>query len=164
MLTNLLLFLILFILLVFLWRGWQKEGLDVNAGADELLPDFPIDRPVSDYREAPRQDVSLGVERDAEGRPVRIRLSDPDLQLDESRQIAWQSREGKVEIRFSPPQSPFTGASFIAAKGGTALSGLPRPEAVRDTPQPYLVLLITAEGTLLREQASVTVVAKLKRE
>ena len=162
--TNLLLLLILAVLLLLLWNYLQKSGSSAENPLDEPLPDFPIDRPVSDYREAPRQDVTIGVERDADGRPIGIRLSDPDLQLDESRQIAWQSREGKIEVRFAPPQSPFTGASFIAAKGGTALSGVPRPEAVRDTPQPYLVLLTTAEGILLREQASVTVVAKLKRE
>lgn len=138
-----LLLLIVFIVLILIWN--YRRG---RASGD---PDrFPIEWPQGDYTEAPRKEVSIGVER-RDGVPVSVTVSPAQLVVQPGEQAAWSSREGKVEIRFSPRESPFGGASFTAARGGVALSGV----ASRAVASDYIVLLTTSDGFLLRQDAAI---------
>lgn len=156
MLFNILLLLILIVLLLILWSIIQKRT-HAQQDEEEPLPIFPIPRPKSDFVFPPREEVKIGVERDPSGAPVRITISNPNLTLSPDKQVAWSSEDGKVEIRFQPGTSPFSGTTFVSAKGGAALSGKPRIEAVLSGAQSYLLLFTTPDGFLLKDEARVTV-------
>ena|SRR5215813_2556046 len=160
MLTNILLLLILVALLLLLWSLLQKKSGGDENPADEPLPDFPIPRPESDFVEPPRQNVNIRFD-EGEG---AIRIEPQMLILAPTNQAAWSSGSGKIEIRFSPVDSPFGGASFISAKGGVSLSGIPRVDAAHERELNYLVLFTTPNGRLLTDAASVVVSKKGQTE
>jgi hypothetical protein len=150
MLTDILLLLILVVLLFLLWALLQKRA---GGETTEPLPQFPIPRPKSDFVEPPRQEVKIGF--DANEKVVRIEPA--NLILGPNNQAAWSSASGKIEIRFSPKDSPFGGSSFISARGGVSLSGIPRSDAALERPLDYLVLFTTPDGRLFNQTASLIV-------
>jgi hypothetical protein len=153
MLTNVLLLLLLVVLLVLLWTLLQKKaGAGGNSG-DEPLPNFPIPRPKSNYVEPPRQEVNIRFDEGEDD----VRIEPKALILAPNKQAAWRSAHGKIEIRFSPGESPFGGSSFISAKGGVSLSGIPRVDIQHEKEINYLVLFTTADGRLFTDAASVVV-------
>src|SRR5262245_61705768 len=149
--TNILLLLILVALLLLLWALLQKRA--GAGGNDEPLPRFPIPRPKSDFVEPPRQEVSIPFDEKAGA----VRIEPSTLILAPNKQAAWSSPAGKVGIRFSPAESPFGGSSFITAKGGVSLSGIPRVDAAHEREINYLVLFTTPDGRLFTDAASVVV-------
>ncbi len=153
MLTNVLLLLTIVLLLLVVWMLFQKRyGAEENPD-DVTLPEFPIPRPISDFVEPPRQEVSI---RFDEQENV-VRIEPATLILAPNRQAAWRSSSGKIEIRFSPKDTPFGGGSFISASGGVSLSGIPRIEAEHEKEINYLVLFTTPDGRLFTQGASVIV-------
>ncbi len=148
MIPNILLLLIIAVLLVLLFQ--KRSGA---KPAEETLPQFPIPRPKSDFVEPPRQEVKVQFD-EKEG---AIRIEPPTLILAPNKQAAWSSSSGKVEIRFSPNDSPFGGASFISARNGVSLSGIPRPDAAHERQINYLVLFTTPDGRLFTDAASLVV-------
>jgi hypothetical protein len=140
----------LLLLLLALLR--KKAGAGENPN-EEPLPHFPIPRPESDFVEPPRQEVKIRFD-ESEG---TVRIEPPRLILAPNKQAAWSSSSGKIEIRFSPIDSPFGGASFISAKGGVSLSGIPRVDAAHEREINYVVLFTSPGGRLFTEAASVVV-------
>ncbi|HKQ75322.1 MAG TPA: hypothetical protein VJ810_16605 [Blastocatellia bacterium] len=153
MLTNILLLLILVALLLLLWTLLQKKAGAGEKPDEEPLPTFPIPRPESDFVEPPRQEVRILFDE----REGAVRIEPPRLILAPNKQAAWSSSSGKIEIRFSPIDSPFGGGSFISAKGGVSLSGIPRVEAPHEREINYLVLFTSSDGRLFTNEASVVV-------
>jgi hypothetical protein len=151
--TNILLLLILVALLLLLWALLQKKAGGGEDPAEEPLPDFPIPRPESDFVEPPRQNVNIRFDE----REGAIRIEPSRLILAPNNQAAWSSSSGKIEIRFSPVDSPFGGGNFISAKGGVSLSGIPRVDAAHEREINYLVLFTTPQGRLFTDAASVVV-------
>ena len=149
MLTNLLLLLILIVLLLVLWLLLQRRG----KPDEEPLPQFPIPRPQSNFIEPPRQEVKITFIEDDD----TIRIEPPNLILAPNKQAAWSSPSGKVEIRFSPRDTPFGGSSFIAATNGVSLSGIPRENAQQERQINYIVLFTTTDGRLFSQTATVVV-------
>lgn len=124
-------------------------------------PTFPIPRPKSDYVEAPRKDVLIRVRRSPDGGQELEIVGGGTIAPNE--QLAWsggptdQAGKGaRVEIRFPPNRTPFSGDKFITAGGGTTLSGLPTGNAVGQSFD-YLVLVTTGDGDLVADRASVSV-------
>lgn len=150
MLTNILLLLIIFVLL---WLLFQKKASAGVNPDEEPLPQFPIPRPKSDFVEPPRQEIKIQFDEKA----GEIRIEPPALILAPNKQAAWSSSSGKIEIRFSPNDSPFGGASFISASSGVSLSGIPRVDAAHEREINYLVLFTSPDGRLFTDAASVTV-------
>jgi hypothetical protein len=150
MIPNILLLLIIAVLLVLLFQ--RRSGAGAKP-VEETLPQFPIPRPKSDFVEPPRQDVKIQFD-EKEG---AIRIEPSNLILAPDKQAAWSSSSGKVEIRFSPNDSPFGGASFISARGGVSLSGVPRSDATHERPINYLALFTTPDGRLFTDAASLVV-------
>ncbi len=153
MLTNVLLLLVLAALLLLIWTLLQKRADAEEKPGNKPLPHFPIPRPESDFVEPPRQEVKIQFD-EKEG---DLRIEPPTLILAPNQQAAWSSPAGKIEIRFSPADSPFGGASFISAKGGVSLSGIPRVDATHESEINYLVLFTTPDGRLFTDAASVVV-------
>ncbi|MBK8314830.1 MAG: hypothetical protein IPL01_12815 [Acidobacteria bacterium] len=141
---NFLLILIIILAAILLWNRGRTR-------AEQEPSEFPIPRPEDDFVEAPRKDVSIGVERE-NGVPVSLTVAPSNIVIGPDEQAAWKSMEGKIEIRFSPNQSPFGGTSFTAARGGIALSGKP----AQATSLNYIVLLTTSDGYLIRQDATLT--------
>src|SRR5215475_10802338 len=153
MLADILLLLILVALLLVFWALFQKR-VDAGGNSDEEpLPDFPIPRPESDFVEPPRQEVNIRFD-EKEG---AVHIEPQRLILAPNNQAAWSSASGKIEIRFSPIDSPFGGASFISARGGVSLSGIPRVDAPHERENNYFVLFTTSDGRLFTDSASVVV-------
>lgn len=147
-----LLLLIIIILLLYV-RFFAKK---TSADDDYVIPPLPTDRPSSKFNEPPRQPVRIGVVRE-NGTPVRVTIEPSNLILNPDNQAAWSSVDGKIEIRFSPSNSPFTGASFTGARRGVSLSGKPRAGFPLNNSLNYIVLFTTADGFLLRQDATLTV-------
>jgi hypothetical protein len=84
--------------------------------------------------------------------PKRVRLS-----LDAQQQALWLSQDGAIEIRFSPADSPFTGAAYSAPAGAVLLSGRLRPGTVRVDGYKYSVLLTTPSGVIYLKDPDVVV-------
>jgi hypothetical protein len=152
MLTNILLLLILVALLLLLWALLQKK-VGAEKPDEEPLPKFPIPRPESNFVEPPRQEVKIQFDE----REGAVRIEPRTLILAPNKQAAWSSVSGKIEIRFNPSDSPFGGASFISAKGGVSLSGIPRVDAAHERESNYIVLFTSPGGRLFTEAASVVV-------
>jgi hypothetical protein len=153
MLTNVLLLSLLVVLLLLLWTLLQKKaGADGQTG-NEPLPEFPIPRPKSNFVEPPRQEVKIQFDE----REDDVRIEPRTLILAPNKQAAWSSTQGKVEIRFSPGESPFGGASFVSASGGVSLSGVPRVDFPHEKEVNYLVLFTTRDGRLFTDAASLVV-------
>lgn len=151
MLTNILLLSLLIVLLLLLW-ALLKSKADAGSG-NEPLPKFPIPRPKSNFVEPPRQEVKIHFDE----REEDVRIEPRTLILAPNKQAAWSSTQGKVEIRFSPGDSPFGGASFISASRGVSLSGIPRVDAPHEREVNYLVLFTTPDGRLFTDAASLVV-------
>ncbi len=148
----LILLLVLIALFLILWFARRTRP------AGDVLEDFPIPFTEDKFPEPPRRSVSIGVERDGNGVPVRVAIEPSNQVVGPEEQAAWSARgEGKIEIRFSPNSTPFAGESFTSARGGTALSGKPSPKATLNSALSYLVLLTTVDGYLLRQEATLTV-------
>lgn len=138
----------------------KGPGADAQFGTVIQLPKFqPIARRPKDVVEPPAREVRIAVERDKQGNPVAVIVTPADLSLNPNEQIAWttgpriEKEGGKIEIRFAPNATPFGGERFTTARGGTVKSGTPAGRGTRK----YLVLLTTADGTLLSADATVTI-------
>lgn len=150
MVIETLLLLNLIALLLVLWMLTRRKEKKPD---EEPLPEFPIPRPQSDFVEPPRQEVKISfIEDDG-----AIRIEPPKLILAPDKQAAWSSPSGKIEIRFSPRDTPFGGSSFIAATNGVSLSGIPRENAQQDRQINYIVLFTTPDGRLFSQTASVVI-------
>jgi hypothetical protein len=147
-----LLLLIIIILLLYVLFFAKKTSAD----DDYKIPPLPTDRPNSKFNEPPRQPVLIGVVTE-NGTPVRVTIEPGNLILSPDNQAAWSSADGKIEIRFSPNNSPFSGASFTSARRGISLSGKPRVGFPLNSALNYIVLFTTADGFLLRQDATLTV-------
>ncbi len=152
MMTDILLLLILVALIVLILALLQKKA-GAGKSDEEPLPQFPIPRPESDFVEPPRQEVKIRFD-EREGGVV---IEPPLLILAPNKQAAWSSSSGKIEIRFSPVDSPFGGGSFISARGGVSLSGIPRIDASHEREINYLVLFTSSDGRLFSNAAAVVV-------
>lgn len=153
MLTNILLLLVLVALLLLLWTLLQKRAGASEKPDDDPLPQFPIPPPETDFVEPPRQEVKIRLDE----RENVVRIEPPALILAPNKQAAWSSASGKIEIRFNPNDSPFGGGSFVSARGGVSLSGIPRVDAAHEREIKYLVLFTTPDGRLFTDAASVVV-------
>jgi len=153
MLTNVLLLLILAALLLLLWTLLQKRAGANKKPYEEPLPHFPIPRPKSDFVEPSRQEVKIQFDEREGG----VRIEPRTLILAPNKQAAWSSSSGKIEIRLNPNDSPFGGASFVSARGGVSLSGIPRADAAHEKQINYLVLFTTPDGRLFNLSASLVV-------
>jgi hypothetical protein len=80
-----------------------------------------------------------------------LRLDPPTVDLTIEQQAAWTSKGGRLEIRFAPSNTPFVGAMFRAANGGTILSGAPTRTAISTTPYPYTLLVTTPDGFFIKQ-------------
>lgn len=67
------------------------------------------------------------------------------LNLSNREEVLWRCEQGKLEIRFSPRDTPFSADRYEAPKGGGCLSGLPQPQAANKSFQ-YTVLVTTTDG------------------
>lgn len=76
---------------------------------------------------------------------VIIEPSELVLSLANKEEALWRCNQGKLEIRFSPRDTPFAANLYEAPKGGGCLSGLPSPKFAEKTIQ-YTVLVTTADG------------------
>lgn len=151
--------LILLLLLWFLRNGSKQPSGGYGTPIED--PNFqPIDRPQSGFVDPPRQKVDIRVQRNAQGVPVDLTIGQPDLRLAPTEQAAWSGGPAtgensvKVEVRFSPRNTPFGGASFQSARSGTALSGRVMRRAAG--PRKYTLLATTPDGYLLAKTATVT--------
>jgi hypothetical protein len=153
MLTNILLLSLLLVLLLLLWALLNRKAGAGGGTGNEPLPKFPIPRPKSNFVEPPRQEVKIQFDE----REEDVRIEPRTLILAPNKQAAWSSTQGKVEIRFSPGDSPFSGASFISASRGVSLSGIPRVDAPHEREVNYLVLFTTSDGRLFTDAASLVV-------
>ena len=158
MLLNILFLLVLIVLLLILWAILKRKIDSYEDDPSNLpLPKFPIPRPKSNFVEPPREPVTIVVERNDNGVPIRVNINPSNLILHPDKQAAWSSNFGKIEIRFSPNSSPFGGPSFTAPNGGITLSGRPQVRATMNAPLNYIVLFTTPDGYLLKQDATVTV-------
>jgi hypothetical protein len=57
----------------------------------------------------------------------------------------WQCDRGKLEVRFSPRDTPFAASLYEAPKNGGCLSGLPDSQAAGRSVQ-YTILVTTEDG------------------
>ncbi len=141
--------------------GRRAPEPETAPGTVIRLPDFqPIPRRPRE-RDIPRSnEVRIAVERDKDGAPIGVIVKPAQLTLSPNEQIAWttgprvRDEGGRIEIRFAPNASPFGGDRFVTARGGFVASGRPRQ---RGSTQSYIVLLTTADGTLLSADAAVTI-------
>ncbi len=108
---NFLLILIIILAAILLWNRRRTR-------AEQEPSEFPIPRPEDDFVEAPRKDVSIGVERE-NGVPVSLTVTPSNIVIGPDEQAAWKSVEGKIEIRFSPNQSPLVGLRLQQPEAGS---------------------------------------------
>jgi len=89
----------------------------------------------------------------------RVILSeDPiTLSLDGREEIVWRCKQGELEIRFNPANSPFAGVRYLAAPGGGIFSGLPRPAALQKSFN-YTIMVTSKEGYFVSQTPKVQVV------
>jgi hypothetical protein len=153
MFTDILLLILIALLLLLLWTILQKKAGAGGGSGNEPLPNFPIPRPKSNFVEPPRQEVKIQFDE----REEDVRIEPRTLILAPNNQAAWSSAQGKVEIRFSPGDSPFGGSSFKSASGGVSLSGIPRVDGPHEREVNYLVLFTTSDGRLFTDAASLVV-------
>ncbi len=159
--------LLLLVLLFLLWFLKKAKKPDGGFGTRVEVPGFqPIPRPTDNFVEPPRQEVVIGVRRNAMGVPIDVDIGRPDLTLGAGEQAAWRdgvsrgNEGGKVEIRFSPNSAPFGGSSFATARGGVALSGRPVRQPAARTTRRYTVFVTTPDGYLLDKTASLTTLGR----
>jgi hypothetical protein len=57
----------------------------------------------------------------------------------------WQCDRGKLEVRFSPRDTPFAASLYEAPKNGGCLSGVPTAQSVGRSAQ-YTILVTTEDG------------------
>jgi hypothetical protein len=155
--------LVILILLLLLWflRGGSKQPSG-GFGTPIEDPTFqPIERPQSGFIDPPRQKVDIRVQRNPQGVPVDLTIGQRDLRLGPAEQAAWNGGPAtgensvKVEVRFSPRDTPFGGSSFQSARSGAALSG----RAMRSSAsgqRKYTLLATTPDGYLLTKTATLT--------
>lgn len=159
--------LLLLVLLFLLWFLKSAKKPDGGFGTRVEVPGFePIPRPVDNFVEPPRQEVVIGVRRNAMGVPTDVDIGRPDLTLGPGEQVAWKdgvskgNEGGKVEIRLSPNSTPFGGSSFAIARGGVALSGKPVRQPAARASRRYTVFVTTPDGYLLDKTASLTTLGR----
>jgi hypothetical protein len=98
----------------------------------------PLPKPI---RRTNRVKVSVIVK---EGQVI---IEPPELVLNVSNreEALWRCEQGKLEVRFSPRDTPFSADRYEAPKSGGCLSGLPLPQAANKSFQ-YTVLITTTDG------------------
>ncbi len=104
------------------------------------------------------RDIAVTVVRDPNTGQLRLNLEPPTIDLTVEEQAAWRSNDGRLEIRFAPNNSPFSGASYRAANGGTILSGAPARDKISRTPYVYTLLVTTPNGSFIRQDADLRAV------
>ncbi len=110
-------------------------------------------------RPTPRaRSINVTVVRDPITGNLRLNLEPPTVDLRENEQVAWRSNDGRLEIRFSPNITPFVGATYKTARGGTIFSGAPARDKVSRTPYPYTLLLTNPAGFFIKQDADLRVV------
>lgn len=104
------------------------------------------------------RDIVVTVVRDQNTGQFRLILEPPTVDLTVEEQAAWRSNDGRLEIRFAPNNSPFSGATYRAANGGTILSGAPSRNKIARTPYPYTLLVTTPDGSFIKQDADLRAV------
>lgn len=104
------------------------------------------------------REISVTVVRDPISGQFRLNLEPPTVDLTVEEQAAWRSNDGRLEIRFAPNNTPFTGALFRTANGGTILSGAPARNKVSRTAYPYTLLVTTPGGAFVKQDADLRAV------
>lgn len=76
---------------------------------------------------------------------VIVEPTELTLNLSNREEAQWRCPQGKLEIRFSPRDTPFAADRYEAPKDGGILSGLPQAAAAGRSFQ-YTVLVTTTDG------------------
>ena len=114
--------------------------------------------PLSGACEERPRNIAVKVVRDEQRGVFILVLDPPTIDIRENEQATWRTAEGRLEIRFNPNNTPFTGATFKTARGGTIFSGVPRRNTVRAVPYNYTLLVTTATGFFIKQDADLRVV------
>jgi len=103
--------------------------------------------------------IAVTVVKDPVSGQLRLNLEPPTIDLTVEEQAAWQSNDGRLEIRFAPNNTPFSGGLFRAANGGTILSGAPARDKISREPYFYTLLVTTPDGSFIKQDADLRAVA-----
>lgn len=123
-----------------------------------MEPNYPpTQEPPHETRPKPRP-IAITVIKDPRTGQLRLNLEPPTLDLAVNEQVAWRTRDGRLEIRFAPGSTPFAGATYKTARGGTIFSGAPGARKVTRTPYLYTLLVTTPEGFFIKQDADLRVV------
>jgi len=106
------------------------------------------------------RNISVAVIRDPRTGEPRIVLDPPTIDLTVNEQAAWRSNDGRLEIRFSVNNTPFAGATYKTARGGTILSGAPSRDRISAVPYKYTLLVTSNKGFFLKLDADIRVVGQ----
>jgi len=104
------------------------------------------------------RNISVTVVRDPVTGAPRLNLEPATVDLTVEEQAAWTSNDGRLEIRFAPKNTPFSGSSYRTANGGTILSGAPAKDKISRTPYPYTLLVTTPDGVFVKQDADLRAV------
>lgn len=108
-------------------------------------------------RPRPRN-ITVAVIRDPQTGDPRIVLDPPTIDLTVNEQAAWRSNDGRLEIRLNVNNTPFAGATYKTARGGTIFSGAPSRAKISAVPYKYTLLVTTNKGFFLKLDADLRVV------
>jgi len=113
--------------------------------------------PPSRPQPKPRPILITVVKDPRTGQP-RLNLEPPTVDITVNEQVAWRCNDGRLEIRFSPNNTPFTTANYRTAQGGTILSGAPSAKKINRIPYPYTLLVTTPDGFFIKQDADLRAV------
>ena len=116
-------------------------------------PDTPSPRPELKLRE-----ILITVVRDPQTGQPSLKLDPPTVDLTINEQVGWRCNDGRLEIRFSPNSTPFSGATSKTARGGTIFSGGSTPGNVNRIPYQYTLLVTNPGGFFIKQDADLRIV------
>jgi len=102
--------------------------------------------------------IVVTVVKDPVSGEFTLKLEPPTVDLTVNEQAAWRSNDGRLEIRFAPKITPFPGATYKTARGGTIFSGAPGAKKVNRIPYKYTLLVTTPEGFFIKQDADLRAV------
>ncbi len=123
--------------------------------SDFMNPNKPDQRPPTPEA----LPVTVSVKKDQQGKSVLV-VEPAVLTLNNNQQARWTCPDGRLEIRFSPGFTPFTGSTFETSRGGFSFSGTPVERRLPRDSYKYTVLVTTVDGLFLTQDADVVVADK----
>lgn len=120
--------------------------------SDFMNPNKPEQRP----HRPEALPVKVFVGKNQQGEPALV-VEPAVLALKNNQQARWTCPDGRLEIRFSPGFTPFTGSTFETSRGGFSYSGTPISGRSPGNSFKYTVLVTTADGLFLTQNAEVVV-------